>query len=149
MDAEKELFGLGFLTRLPTAQEQLKIGAIDDADEWAFSLKKIQRCFPELISREGCNFIDEDKKAENEMWSEIEAANEQSRKMGKYAPMIFVDGAESRKGQIGTATEKQIAYLRLLGVRDQEILLASITKQEASDLIKDVLSLREKNGLPI
>lgn len=149
MEPERELFDLGFLTHIPTAQERAIIGELDDMDDWASSLKKIQGLLPELISREGADFIASDNEAEREVWGAINDPQDRERQMGRYAPKITIDGAESRRGQTGTATERQLAYLRTLGVRDQEALLACITKKEATELIQDVLKLREENGLPI
>ena len=141
------LLGMGLITRLPTADERQVVGDLSEGD-WAEELRQIREFSPGLLTAAGIEFLGGDDKLAREMWGGINDARERENKTGRYAPLIKLDEMfQPKPGQEGTATEKQLVYLRNLGVREQETLLETLTKKEASELIDAVLKLREENGL--
>jgi hypothetical protein len=116
--------------RIPAAQknEMLKI-----QDEFGYSsvLDLLSEHFPDALTAKG------KKQKDNEDRDYREA-----RQTGGFAPPITVEGVGQRPDSDPPATQKQIAYLRDLGVRD-EALLSRLGKSQASALIEKVLDTRD------
>lgn len=91
--------------------------------------------FPNLLTKNGQHRLQEEK---------IEY--DKSRRMKEFAPPITIKKLPARLEGERDATEKQINFLRDLGVHD-ESTLASLGIKQASDLIAKILEERDKAGI--
>jgi hypothetical protein len=91
--------------------------------------------FPDLLTQNGRHRLQEEK---------IEY--DKSRRMKEFAPLVTIEKLPARLDGERDATEKQINFLRDLGVRDESIL-ASLGIKQASDLIAKILDERNKAGI--
>lgn len=149
MSEWRTLLELGFIARFPTAAEREVIGELETDEDWALDLRQIQEFYPELITQAGNEFIASDDQDQREIFAEINDVDDKAKKMGRYAPKINLEGSiTGQPGRDGTITDRQMAYLIKLGVREQDAALRTLSKKHASELITMVLKLREDNGLP-
>lgn len=103
----------------------------------------IRKACPNLVTDIWEEQLKEERRAERADRNRWEKENS----FGKYAPeIVLTQPPPLRRADDPDATQKQKDYLKLLGFRDKEYI-ERMGKSQASDLITNILELREKSDL--
>jgi hypothetical protein len=110
----------GFVKKRISAAQKNEMLRIQEEVGYSSVLDLLSDHFPDAITVRGKKQKDEEERNYRE-----------ARQTGEFAPPITVEGMGQRPENDPPATPKQIAYLRDLGVRDEE-LLTRLGKGQAS-----------------
>jgi endonuclease YncB( thermonuclease family) len=124
----RDLRDAGLISSLCTPAQKRKILELRERST-GNTLELVRSVCPEIVTGEGFRRAGDD--------------DDELRREGKYAPTVSPEGVPAREPKEPDATQKQIDFLRRLGVRD-ESLLRSLGKKQASQAIQSVLQIREE-----
>lgn len=149
MSIWKELEEMGLLALSPTEEDKRKVGRLSADDMTEDWLLVIREKHPSLLSDAALDWLKKADADSHAMFQDIAEQRDRDSQMGAFAPLIELEEMNLPQNSGGeAATEKQLDYLRRLGVRNQDNILARLTKKDASELIDLVLKFRSENNLP-